>query len=486
MYFAWNSLRGTVFPPRVLTPSCNQQEFTSGLHFSVVCGSRASSVERHRPCRSRLTVRRDSTLRTSFDRNTERKLQNLSQWYSERLAETSKVQQEAESTISKFVGRRSCSTSVEVMCVEDSAVERAALKRLLKKEGFAVSCEISGESALKTLQLRHSQQKEFPSLIIMDLLMEGMTGDEAARCIRGQYPLAAVPIIFLSGESDQTIVSRALDSGGNDYVVKPFTENELLARLRVQLHMLDFWDTKMQLARDSKLLKEILPASVVHRLHRGEKRIADRLEEVTILFSDIVGFTDLAASVPTTVVVEMLDDLFSCFDNLTDLHGIYKVETIGDAYMVVAGLDEDGRPNHAERALNMARDMISAAGRLRRPDGGALQIRLGMHTGLAYAGVVGTKRPRFCLFGDTVNVASRMESSGFPQCVHVSSPARDCYMRQASLCEEQIRFEDLGLREIKGKGAMRTWVARVGAWEAAVRQLRGAESAESWETHPPA
>uniref|UniRef100_A0A061QZE9 Guanylate cyclase soluble subunit beta n=1 Tax=Tetraselmis sp. GSL018 TaxID=582737 RepID=A0A061QZE9_9CHLO len=434
----------------------------------------AFSIERRRVAGPSLD--RDSSLRSSFDRKTQESLQNLSQWYCNQKS-TGKSSSGPDSLITaRTLGRRSSSkTNIEILCVEDSAVERVAMRRFLKKQGFVVTLESSGEAALNLLQKRHEGQQEFPSLVIMDLMLEEMTGVAAAKLIRERYPLAALPIIFLSGEADQNVISHALDSGGNDYVVKPYTEGELLARIWVQIHMLDFWSAKLQLARDSQLLKEILPASVIHRLHSGEKRIADRLEQVTVLFSDIVGFTDLASSVATTAVVEMLDTLFSWFDKLTDMHGVYKVETIGDAYMVVAGLDEESRPNHAERALSMARDMISAAERVSRPDGRSLQIRLGVHTGLAYAGVVGCKRPRFCLFGDTVNVASRMESNSFPQCIHVSSEARDCYLRQAAPGEGRIEFEDLGNREIKGKGTMHTWIARVGEWEAALGALRPEE-----------
>uniref|UniRef100_A0A061R1S9 Guanylate cyclase soluble subunit beta n=1 Tax=Tetraselmis sp. GSL018 TaxID=582737 RepID=A0A061R1S9_9CHLO len=404
--------------------------------------------------------RRASATREWLDEEARQGLLNLSHWYSN--SGTSPRGSALDSATRIWSSQLE---DIEILCVDDNAVDRAILKKLLKKHGLLLTCEASGESALQRLSARRQDGVNFPSLVIMDLFMSGMSGIETAREIRELYPLSALPIIFLSGEEDPTVIGQALDAGGNDYIAKPFTEEELLARIRVQLHMLEFWQAKVRLARDSKLLKEILPSTVIDRLHGGERRIADSLDDVTVLFSDIVGFTDLAGSVPTTAVVEMLDKLFRKFDELTEAHCVYKVETIGDAYMVVAGLDAGSRVNHAERALNMARDMIAAAGKVTRPDGSALQIRIGLHSGPAYAGVVGTKRPRFCLFGDTVNVASRMESTSFPQCIHVSSAARDRYFSQASGGSSAVGFVDLGLQEIKGKGLMRTWVAKEGGWK---------------------
>uniref|UniRef100_A0A061S2V4 Two-component system, OmpR family, response regulator ResD n=1 Tax=Tetraselmis sp. GSL018 TaxID=582737 RepID=A0A061S2V4_9CHLO len=406
----------------------------------------------------RLIQRNNSPTKELLDEAAKQNLVNLSHWYDRNSGRRG-------SSFRLFGGK---DKEVEVLCVDDNAVDRAILRKLLKKHELKATCETSGESALLGLSKRFERGEDFPSLIVMDLFMSGMSGIETARKIRELYPLSAMPIIFLSSEEDPASIGQALDAGGNDYIAKPFTEDELIARIRVQVHMLEFWESKMRLARDSKLLKEILPSSVIHRLHLGENLIADSLPDVTVLFSDIVGFTDLAASVPTTDVVQMLDSLFRTFDDLTERHGVYKVETIGDAYMVVAGLDEGGRADNAERALSMARDMIAAAGSMLRPDRAALEIRVGLHAGPAYAGVVGTKRPRFCLFGDTINVASRMESTSFPQCIHVSSATRDRYASRDTPAGSPVEFVDLGLRKIKGKGHMRTWLAKEGAWERAL------------------
>ena len=136
----------------------------------------------------------------------------------------------------------------------------------------------------------------------------------------------------------------------------------------------------------------------------------------------------------------------------------------GDAYMAAAGLEPSGRHDQAHRAVGLAADMVAAAGRVKMPNGEPLKIRAGVHTGSVYAGVVGFKMPRYCLFGDTVNTASRMESTGYANCVHVSSSTHAVYMREKAF-KDQIAFASRGSRDVKGKGNMDTWLTMTGDWE---------------------
>ncbi|XP_047375739.1 atrial natriuretic peptide receptor 1 isoform X3 [Sciurus carolinensis] len=202
------------------------------------------------------------------------------------------------------------------------------------------------------------------------------------------------------------------------------------------------------------LLYQILPHSVAEQLKRGETVQAEAFDSVTIYFSDIVGFTALSAESTPMQVVTLLNDLYTCFDAVIDNFDVYKVETIGDAYMVVSGLPVRNGRLHAREVARMALALLDAVRsfRIRHRPQEQLRLRIGIHTGPVCAGVVGLKMPRYCLFGDTVNTASRMESNGEALKIHLSSETK-------AVLEEFDGFE-LELRgdvEMKGKGKVRTY-----------------------------
>ncbi|XP_061468570.1 atrial natriuretic peptide receptor 2 [Rhineura floridana] len=202
------------------------------------------------------------------------------------------------------------------------------------------------------------------------------------------------------------------------------------------------------------LLYQILPHSVAEQLKRGETVQAEAFDCVTIYFSDIVGFTSLSAESTPMQVVTLLNDLYTCFDAIIDNFDVYKVETIGDAYMVVSGLPVRNGKLHAHEIVRMALALLEAVKtfRIRHRPTEQLRLRIGIHSGPVCAGVVGLKMPRYCLFGDTVNTASRMESSGEALKIHVSTTTKE-------ILDEFGCFE-LDLRgdvEMKGKGKLRTY-----------------------------
>lgn len=203
-----------------------------------------------------------------------------------------------------------------------------------------------------------------------------------------------------------------------------------------------------------ELVCRMLPKQIVEDLKSGRAIKAESFDNVTIFFSDIVGFTDICSRSSPLQVVELLNDLYTCFDTIIDEYDVYKVETIGDAYMVVSGLPTRNGINHAAEIASMALHMLSAmmSFRIHHMPDVKLQLRVGLHSGPCVAGVVGIKMPRYCLFGDTVNIASRMESGGYALRVHLSDTT-------ATLLQQigGYHLEERGLREVKGRGAMMTW-----------------------------
>uniref|UniRef100_A0A3B4VGF4 guanylate cyclase n=1 Tax=Seriola dumerili TaxID=41447 RepID=A0A3B4VGF4_SERDU len=203
--------------------------------------------------------------------------------------------------------------------------------------------------------------------------------------------------------------------------------------------------------KTENLLYAMLPKHVANQLKEGKTVEAGEFKECTILFSDVVTFTNICSMCEPIQIVLMLNSMYLRFDRLTTVHNVYKVETIGDAYMVVGGVPLPVS-SHAERVANFALGMILAAREVINPvTGGPIQIRVGLHSGPVLAGVVGEKMPRYCLFGDTVNTASRMESHGLPDKIHLSPTVYQ------ALKKKSFVFQKRGEIEVKGKGRMVTY-----------------------------
>ncbi|KAI5740618.1 hypothetical protein M8J76_005579 [Diaphorina citri] len=203
-----------------------------------------------------------------------------------------------------------------------------------------------------------------------------------------------------------------------------------------------------------ELLYQLLPKSVASQLILGQSVVAETYDSVTIYFSDIVGFTSLSAESTPLQVVELLNDLYTCFDSVIENFDVYKVETIGDAYMVVSGLPMRNGNLHAREIARMSLALLDTVVTftIRHRPTDQLKLRIGMHTGPCVAGVVGLKMPRYCLFGDTVNTASRMESNGQALKIHVSPFTKEVL--------DTFGTFDLELRgevEMKGKGKVTTY-----------------------------
>jgi class 3 adenylate cyclase len=192
-----------------------------------------------------------------------------------------------------------------------------------------------------------------------------------------------------------------------------------------------------------------LPKPIVEQLKQFEGSLAQQFAEATILFADIVGFTPLSAQMAPLELLNLLNQIFSAFDQLAEKHGVEKIKTIGDAYMVAGGLPVP-TDNHAEAIAQMALDMQQAIQPFQTQQGESFQIRIGINTGPVVAGVIGIKKFSYDLWGDAVNVASRMESSGIPGKIQVTAATKE-------RLQDKFLFEERGAIAVKGKGIMITY-----------------------------
>jgi adenylate cyclase len=259
---------------------------------------------------------------------------------------------------------------------------------------------------------------------------EGIAQDAEVESRFGERVPVAVSAVLLRDFLGKTV--------GGVCLVQDITRRKEIERL--------YADLAVERQRSEQLLLNILPASIAERLKRQQTTIADSFAEVTALFADIVDFTPISARQTPADLVRMLGGIFSAFDRLAEKHGLEKIKTIGDAYMVVGGLPEP-RADHAEAVAEMALDMMREIGRFRGPDGQSCNLRIGINTGPVVAGVIGTRKFSYDLWGDTVNVASRMESQGVAGAIQVT-PAT--YER----LKHQYRFEPREPLQVKGRGEM--------------------------------
>ena len=336
--------------------------------------------------------------------------------------------------------------------------------------GSAVQKMLAGEADIEFRFCQKPDEAEGvaaafrPTVILQDLVLPGVDGLDMVRRFREVGETRQVPIIVLSAQEEAVVKAQLFEAGANDYLVKLPDRIELIARIRVHSdayrRLLErdaafaalersLADLRREQAKSERLLLNILPAKIVERLKENHETIADSFASATVLFADLCGFTEFSQHVDPQHLVEMLDEIFSTFDHLAAAHGVEKIKTIGDAYMAVAGLPVP-RDDHAEAVAAMALGMLEGFRGVMRARSLAMQVRIGIHSGPVVGGVIGRHKFIYDLWGDTVNMASRMESHGEPSRVHVSQATRD-------LLEGKFRFAERGEIKVKGKGSQTTY-----------------------------
>ena len=309
---------------------------------------------------------------------------------------------------------------MRVLVVDDSRTLRKVLVRELRQIGpMQIEEAADGVEALEILQARTFD------LVLLDMEMPELDGLGVLTALKESGQLSGLPVIVISSaeEIDKTV--KCIEMGAEDYLPKTFNPILLRARILSSFEKKRFRDLEkdylaqlqkekellqMEQMKSERLILNILPKPIAERLKKNEKNISSSYEDVTILFSDLVGFTQMSSLLTPSDLVALLNDLFTRFDKRAESLGLEKIKTIGDSYMAAGGVPVP-RADHADIVADMALGMLEDLAEFNRDKQMSLQMRIGLNSGPVVAGIIGFTKFSYDLWGSTVNVASRMESS---------------------------------------------------------------------------
>ena len=339
-----------------------------------------------------------------------------------------------------------------ILVADDVRLDREILRTFLEKEGYRVSCAEDGLEALDMMEVQAFD------LVILDIMMPRMYGSKVLIKMRENPKLRHIPVIMMTSLDEVGSAAQCIEHGAEDYLTKPHNKTILLARINNCIQKKKLRDQERlflkELEKDKqrsdRLLFSIMPKAIAEKLKSGQRIIVDYFAEVTVMFSDIVGYTKISSSLPEEELIQLLHTIYSSFDELSMKYGLEKIKTIGDSYMVVGGI-----PNHfdkhAEAIADMALDMRAMLKGYRTSQGNAVSMRFGINSGPVRVGIIGTRKFSYDLWGDTVNLASRMESTGLPDQIHITDATRACLEGKFELEKRPTKVN------VKGKGTMTTY-----------------------------
>ena len=334
-----------------------------------------------------------------------------------------------------------------VLVVDDEEQNRMLLRDPLEARGYEVAEAENGSQALEQVSRRA------PDVILLDVMMPKMDGFEVCRRVKTDPKTAHIPILIVTALSDRKERLAGIGAGASDFLNKPIDYHDVILRVGNAATSKKLFD-QLQAEREKseRLLRNVLPSAIATRMKAGELNIVDTYADVTVLFADPVGFTTLTAHIGAEQVVYFLNEIFSAFDLLAEKRGMEKVKTIGDAYMIAGGIPVP-RPDHAEVIAELALEMREEIDRFNRQNGTSICIRIGINSGPVVAGVIGRKKFAYDLWGDTVNVASRLESLGEAGGIQISQSTYEHI-------KGRFRFERKHGLDIRGRGeVMAYWLS---------------------------
>jgi len=344
-----------------------------------------------------------------------------------------------------------------ILIVDDLAANVMLLERMLSGAGYA-----SITSTLDPHAVHDLHKKNCYDLIVLDLQMPGMDGFQVMEGLKDIEKDGYLPVLVITAQPDHKL--RALKAGAKDFISKPFDVAEVLTRvhnmlevrlLHVEVHRKNdelktlFDQVVAERKLSERLALHVPPDSIAARLQARPDVTADSFADVTVVIADIVGFAELTPAVSPEQLALLVDEIFTGFDGLAKARGLKKIKTLGNSYMAAAGVPVAAR-DHATRAAHLSLDMVDALNQFNERRGHTLQVRIGIASGAVVAGVIGKRLYLYDVWGDAVNVASRMESHGVAGRVQVSDSTR-------RLLGEPFLLEERGALEVEGKGEIQTW-----------------------------
>ena len=340
-----------------------------------------------------------------------------------------------------------------ILIVDDESANLDIIDKILQQSNHKTFTAESGEEALKILKKESAKI----DLILLDLIMPEVNGMDLLKTLKDDNNTYHIPVIMLSALDEIDTIVECISMGADDFLIKPVNRILLHARLNNALEKKYFHDKeikyqkqiKIEQEKSDKLLLNILPESIAERLKNGESLIADDFEDSTVLFADLAGFTKLSSTISATDVVMQLNSIFSLFDGMLIKYSLEKIKTIGDCYMLAGGLPKPDK-NHAYSVARMALEMLDIIKEINTKTNQSLKVRIGINSGPVAAGVIGKEKFIYDLWGDTVNVASRMETFGSNSKIHVSA---NTYLQ----LKDYYNFTKRDKINIPGKGTMQTY-----------------------------
>ena len=341
----------------------------------------------------------------------------------------------------------------KILAVDDNKNNTDLLEKRLSKQGHHVISANNGEESITELK-KHDNF----DVILLDIVMPKMNGYEVLKFIKNDKRYFGIPVIMISSMDDTDSIYRCIEAGADDYITKPFEKSILDARITSCIEKKQLRDKEKLLMaqleeerdKSDNLLLNILPSDIADRLKSGETSIANKHDEITIIFCDLVNFTPQAQLLSPNKLVQILNNIFKKFDDLSVRYNVEKIKTIGDSYFAVAGL-KDNKQQSAVNIIEMAKSFIDSIKNINEntPEMD-LKIRIGVHTGPIVAGVIGKNKFAYDLWGASVNLASRLETTCQPGKIHISEHTKE-------LLQNNYSYKKKEKTDIKGIGLVNTY-----------------------------